>query len=140
MATGTLRTKGVEMERPRNLNRGVNYHHLFWTARQYNYANPLEEAFRENIHLVQPMIRWVHAELHDDLGPPKKPTNFQMSYVLGRLAVYSPLTRMEGVLCAMDSFHELAATNGEHSPNAFKIALHLESQLDYLNRGNPWQP
>ncbi len=125
------------MERP-HLGKGLNHHHLWWTKRSYNYLNPLEEKFREHSAFVLPMIKEVHVELHEDIGPPPKPTPYQMYAILGDIALFKPQERTEGIYRAISTLNILAKIDGEPSVNALIIADHLTQQLNYINEGNPY--
>ena len=125
------------MERPR-LRRGLNYHHIWWTQRSYNYQNPIEEKFREHGAFVLPMIVPVHKELHDWIEPPPKPSPYQMYAILGDLALFKPRERTEGIYRAINTLNMLARIDGEPSENALQIAEHLSNQINYLNEGNPY--
>jgi hypothetical protein len=124
------------MERPR-LGKGQNYHHIWWTARNYNYQDELQERFRENKNFVFPMIKDVHISLHEDIGPPPKPSRYQMYAILGDMALFRPEGRADKIYRAIDTLNILSRIDGEPSENALKIAEHLESQLIYLEEGNP---
>lgn len=120
------------------LGRGNNWHHTFWEGRWYK-NDRVKTAFREHPALVIPMQVNVHNELHRELFPPPKPTREQMIHVLGVVATWEPSHgRLAGVEDAMYAFDELSRSdNPQLSKRAGAIALHLEEQLCYMERGTP---
>lgn len=119
-------------ERPRI--KGCNYHHLAWNKSWY--MGRLENNFRES--LVMSSIIKVHVNLHEEMGPPPKPTTEEMIYVLGKLATVGN-ERYDRIDTAIRAFDDLSLMQERERDciRSMKISEHLYNQKQFMILGDP---